>query len=282
MAETRTILVSCARGRQGGAVVRALAGKGFRLRGMTRQPESDGARALASQGVEIVKADFDDPASLKAALQGAWGALSIQNTREAGVTKEEEQGMRFARIARDVGVQHFVYHSVGSADRRTGIPHFDNKARIEDTVRSLRFPSHVIIRPVFFMENLSTPFFLNGSTLATALKPTTRLQMIAVRDIGEYGARAFIEAERLNRREIDIAGDVVTMPDTADTLSAALGRPIEFVQVPIADIRKNSDGFATMLEWFDRVGYDADIPALVREFGIQPMTLATWSKGLRG
>jgi uncharacterized protein YbjT (DUF2867 family) len=139
----------------------------------------------------------------------------------------------------------------------------------------------VIIRPVFFMENLSTPFFLNGNTLSTALKPTTRLQMIAVRDIGEYGARAFIEAERLNRREIDIAGDVVTMPDTADTLSAALGRLIEFVQVPIADIRKNSDGFATMLEWFDRVGYDADIPALVREFGIQPTTLATWSKGLR-
>ena len=277
MSSDRIILVTGATGRQGGAVLRSLAGKGFRLLGMTRKPESGPARTLASQGVNIVKADFDDAASLSAALEGVWGALSVQ-PRDAGPAREEERGLRFARSARAAGVQHFVYHSVASADRRTGIPHFESKARIEDTVRSLCFPSHVIVRPAFFMENLRAPSFLSGGTLTAAIKPTTRLQMIAVRDIGEYGARAFLEADRLNRREIDIAGDAVTMSEAATTLSAALGRPIEFVQAPIAEVRTLSPAYATMLEWFDRVGYDIDIPALVREFGLQPTTLAAWSR----
>ena len=277
MSSERTVLITGATGKQGGAVIRALMGKGFRLRAMTRKTDSPAALALAAAGVELVRGDLDDAASLKAALAGAWGTLAVQNTWEAGVEKEEEQGKRFATIAREAGVQHFVYQSVGSAHRKTGIPHFDNKARVEDTVRGLNFPSHVIIRPVFFMENLLSPWFLNGDKLYAAMKPTTVLQMIAVSDIGQYGARAFTDAAALNRREIDIAGDARTIPHAAAILAKALGRPIDFVQIPIEEVRKNSVDFALMLEWFDRVGYEADIPALTREFGIPPTTLAAWA-----
>ena len=97
-----------------------------------------------------------------------WGVFAVQNTWEAGVEKEEEQGKRLAKIARDKGVQHFVYSSVGSAHKKTGIPHFENKFRVEQTVKQLGFPSHVILRPVFFMENLPTPWFLNGDKLIDA------------------------------------------------------------------------------------------------------------------
>ena len=90
--------------------------------------------------------------------------FAVQNTWEAGVEGEEEQGKRLATLAKEAGVQHFVYTSVGSADRQTGIPHFENKFRIEETVRSLGFPSYAIIRPIFFMENLPSPWFLNGDT----------------------------------------------------------------------------------------------------------------------
>ena len=58
-----------------------------------------------------------------------------------------------------------------AANKRTGIPHFDNKWRIEETVRGLRFPSHVILRPVFFMENLSAPFSLKGPFAARCKRP---------------------------------------------------------------------------------------------------------------
>ena len=277
MTDTRTVLITGATGKQGGAVARHLAGKGFAIRAMTRKPDSDAAKALAAAGAEVVKGDLDNAASLEAALAGAWGAFAVQNTWEAGVEGEETQGKRFAELARKAGVQHFVYTSVGSAHRQTGIPHFENKWRVEQTIRGLGFPSTVILRPVFFMENLISPWFLNGDKLYAAMDPTTKLQMIAVDDIGRYGARAFTDAASLNGREIDLAGDEVTIPEAAGILSGAFGRTIEFVRVPIEDVRKNSEDFALMLEWFGRVGYNADIPALIREFGFTPMTLAAWA-----
>jgi uncharacterized protein YbjT (DUF2867 family) len=277
MTNQRIVLITGATGRQGGAVARALAGKGLTLRAMTRKPESDAAKALAATGTEVVRGDLDDDASLRKALESTWGVFAVQNTWEAGVEKEEEQGKRLATLAREKGVQHFVYSSVGSAHRRTGIPHFDNKARIEDAVRVLQFPSHVIIRPVFFMENLTSPWFLNADKLCAAMDPRTVLQMIAVEDIGQYGARAFTDAARLNRREIDIAGDALTMPAAAAALSKGLGRTIEFVRIPIEEVRKNSADFATMLEWFERIGYNADIAGNEREFGIRPTKLEAWA-----
>jgi len=81
----------------------------------------------------------------------------------------------------------------------------------------------------------------------------------------------------MNRLEIDIAGDQHTMPETAAILGKAMGRDVQFVQTPIEEVRKWSADFATMLEWFDRVGYEADIPALQRRFGVRPTALAEWA-----
>src|SRR4029077_12899792 len=173
---------------------------------------------LAQQGVDVVQGDFDDEATLRRGLSGAWGVFGVQNAQEAGVEGEEAQGKRLGTLAREAGVEHYVYTAVGSANKQTGIPHFDSKWRIEETVRGLRFPSHVILRPVFFMENLLAPFSLQGSMLAWALGTGTKLQMIAVEDIGWFGARAFPDAAALNRREIDLAGDIRTMPEAAEIL----------------------------------------------------------------
>jgi uncharacterized protein YbjT (DUF2867 family) len=263
----KTVLVTGATGKQGGAVLRHLRGSTFDVRALTRKPESQAAQALSSQGIHVVEGDLDDVSSLKAALKDAWGVFAVQNTWEAGVEREEEQGKRIARLAREAGVQHFVYTSVGSAERNTGIPHFDNKWRVEKEVRALGFSSHVILRPVFFMENLPSPWFLNGDALGTAMKPDTRLQMVAVDDIGRVGARAFTGAAKLNGREIEIAGDEVTMAQAAAVLSKSLKRTIHFVEYPIAAVREQSVDMALMLEWFERVGYGADIAALDAEFG---------------
>jgi uncharacterized protein YbjT (DUF2867 family) len=277
MTNDRTILITGVTGNQGGAVARSLRGSGFHLRGLTREPDRERSAALARQGVDIVKGDLDDEAALRRALAGAWGVFSVQNTLEAGVEREEAQGKRLATLAREAGVEHFVYTSVGSAHKQTGVPHFDNKWRIEETVRSLGFPSHVILRPVFFMENLLAPFSLQGSTLAWALGPGTKLQMIAVDDIGWFGARAFTDSAALNRREIDLAGDVRTMPE-AEVLTEALGRPIAFAQTPIEQVRPYSKEMALMLQWFERVGYSADIAGLEREFGHTLTKLPDWAR----
>jgi uncharacterized protein YbjT (DUF2867 family) len=277
---TDVVLVTGATGQQGGAVSRQLLSRGHKVRALTRKPEGEAAKALAGMGAEVVPGELDDAASLEKALRGAWGVFSVQNTWEAGVEGEERQGKRLAELARKAGVNHFVYTSVGSAHRRTGIPHFENKARIEETVRGLGFPSYTILRPVFFMENWmspgSKPSLMEGK-LAIGIRPDTPLQMIAVDDIGTYGLRAFEQHAELNRREIDIAGDEHTMPEAARILGKAMGRSVEFVQVPIEEVRKFSADFAIMLEWFDRVGYDVHIRSRSREFGIPPTSLADWA-----
>src|SRR5438132_9235178 len=89
MTNDRTILITGVTGQQGGAVALALQGAGFHLRGLTRKPEGERAAALARQGIEIVKGDLDDEATLRRALAGAWGVFGVQNTGEAGVEREE-------------------------------------------------------------------------------------------------------------------------------------------------------------------------------------------------
>jgi uncharacterized protein YbjT (DUF2867 family) len=276
---SKVIAISGATGQQGGATARELFGKGFTLRALTRKPDSDAAKALAAQGAEIAHVELDDEASVRKALQGAWGAYAVQNTWTAGVDGEEAQGHRFAKIAKEAGVQHYVYASVASADRQTGIPHFENKFRVENTIRSLNFPSYAIIRPVFFFSNLPSPWFLNGDKLVSALQPSTRLQMIDVADIGKYGALAFTDP-RFKNLELDIAGDEVTLPQAAVAIGNALGRKIDYLQIPIGDVRKNSDDFAKMLEWFEAVGYDADIEGNAKTYGVKPTRLNDWAAKL--
>jgi uncharacterized protein YbjT (DUF2867 family) len=274
------ILVTGATGQQGGAVARELLAAGHAVRAMTRKPDGDAAQALAALGAEVVAGDLDDTASLEAALDGVWGVFAVQNSWEAGIEGEEAQGKRIAQLAKDAGVQHFVYTSVGGADRKTGIPHFDNKFRIEEKVRSLGFPSHTVLRPVFFMENFLSPWYkpaIDDGNLAISMPPDTKLQMIALADIGKYGRMAFEQHDTMNGKAIELAGDDVTMPQAAEIIGKASDKPISFSQVPIEEVRKFSDDFATMFEWFGRVGYDTDIQGNAKEYGIEPTSLEEWA-----
>jgi uncharacterized protein YbjT (DUF2867 family) len=106
MTSGRTILITGVTGKQGGAVVQALQRTGFHLRGLTRRPDSERTAALARHGVEVVKGDLDDEATLRRALAGAWGVFGVQNAAEAGVEREEAQGKRLATLAREAGVEH--------------------------------------------------------------------------------------------------------------------------------------------------------------------------------
>jgi len=278
----KTILITGATGHQGGATLRHLAKRGgFKLRALTRKPEGDAAKAVAALGAELVAGDLDDAASLERALKGAWGVYAVQNTWEAGVEKEEVQGKRLAKLARDAGVQRYVYASVGSADEKTGIPHFDNKFRVEETVKALGFPSYAIIRPVFFMENLLSPWSLQGDKLAMGLSPNRKLQMIAADDIGKFGSKAFVEADQTKDLEVDIAGDSVTMTEAAAALSPLFGKTLGYQQIPIEAVRQQSEDVALMVEWFERVGYSADIASQEKRFGIRALTLAEWVRTQR-
>ncbi len=274
------ILVTGATGNQGGAIARQLLSKGYKVRAMTRNPQNEASRTLASLGAELVKGDFDDQKSLERALEGCWGAYSVQNPWPDGVDAEILHGKRFAEIARKMDIGHFVYSSVASADRNTGVPHFDSKWRIEEKIRDLKFPSYTILRPGWFMENFESPWFkpalAEEGKLKVALKPGTLLQMIALEDIGKFGLLAFGNHEDMNGLAIDFAGDQRAMSETARIIGNAMGRKIQFETMPIKEVENWSADLAIMFEWLDNVGYSVDIDALERKYHINFVKLPEW------
>src|SRR5829696_2881793 len=148
----RLILVTGATGQQGGAAARHLLANGWRVRGLTRNPASDKAQALVALGAEVVEGDLYDRTSVDTALQGAYGVFSVQNfwLPDVGAEGEVRQGQLLADAAHAAGIKHFVYTSVGGAERATGIPHFDSKWAIEQHIAALGLPA-TVLRPVFFM-----------------------------------------------------------------------------------------------------------------------------------
>lgn len=260
----RVILVTGGTGQQGGAVARKLLERGFRVRAFTRNAGSPKARELAELGAEVVTGDLEDGASIEHALAGAHGAFSVQNFYEAGAEGEVRQGCLLADIAAKTGIRHLVYSSVASAQRNTGIPHFETKWQIEGHIRKLALP-YTILRPVFFMENwfTYTGEAVKSGVLPQPLSPGTRLQQIALDDIGHFAATAFEDPPTWTGREIEIAGDELTMTETAAALARALGRSVKYQQLPWEEFRRNAgEELAIMYRWFENVGYDADIGAL--------------------
>ena len=260
----KLIVVTGATGQQGGATAKHLLKQGWRVRALTRDVQGAAAQALAFAGAEVVAGNMDDRASLDQAFAGAYGVFSVQNfwLPDVGAAGEVRQGKIVADAAKAAAVRHFVYTSVGGAERKTGLSHFDSKWQIEEYVRSLGLPA-TILRPVFFMENLTSPMMgPRDGVLANALKPTTSLQMIAVEDIGFFAALAFARPQEFIGKAIELAGDSLTMPQVAETMTRVTGQPVQFVEVPLAQVAAFSQETADMLAWFNDHGYEADIAGL--------------------
>src|ERR1700722_606675 len=187
--KNKTILVTGPTGHQGGAVLRHLRDKKYPVHALVRDTADAGVRKLIGHGVELVQGNLDDQGSLIHAMQDVEGVYSMQTSKDTDA--EMRRGKSRADAARKSGISHFVYSSVASADQHTGVPHFDSKFQIEEHIRGTGLP-YTIVRPVFFMENwLGMKDQILEGKLELPLKPETRLQMLAVDDIGAVVAMAF-------------------------------------------------------------------------------------------
>lgn len=275
--QNKTILVTGATGRQGGAVVRSLSPHGWKVRALVRDPAKPSAQRLAKSNIELVQGDLFTPASLEEALNGVYGVFSVQTMAEHGVGGEIVQGKLLADAAKKARVQHFVYSSVGGAERESGIPHFESKWQVEKHIQALGLPT-TILRPVFFMDNFAsyvgTPI-KQHNTLLLPLHPETRLQMIATEDIGNFAALVFEQPTSFLGKALEIAGDELSMTEIAETFSRVMRRTIEFVEQPMEQVIQSSPENALMMEWFNTQGYQAVIPAL-RALYPSLLNLETW------
>jgi uncharacterized protein YbjT (DUF2867 family) len=277
MSDGGPVLVTGATGNQGGAVARRLLESGRSVRALTRDPAKPAARALEESGAELAEGDLDDRGSLDRALQGAEAVFSVQNFWEAGAEREMKQGKALADAAAEAGVQHFVYSSVGGAERDSGVSHFESKFEIERHIGSLGLPA-TILRPVFLMENLNSPIYrgaLGNGVLPLALDPNRKLQMIACEDVGAYAAMALERSDEFVGEALEIAGDEVTPSEAAAAFSDALGREVKHVQLPIERLKELNPEVAEMFEWFQDAGYAADLERL-SEIHPRPLGLRDW------
>jgi uncharacterized protein YbjT (DUF2867 family) len=276
----RKVLVTGATGRQGGAVVRHMLPKGWKLRALTRDPASHSAQDLARKGVEVVEGDLEDAASVARAAAGVYGIYSVQDFWAVGAKREVQQGKNVADAAKKVGVKHFVYSSVGGAERNTGIPHWESKWEIEKHIRSLGLPA-TVLRPVTFMEGYyidQVEIGILKGKLADAIRGDKPYQTIATDDIGAFAALAFERPTEFIGKELEIAGSELTYLEAAKVFSRVLGKPVKFQKLPLPLVRLIlGKEFYVMFRWFNEAGYKADIPGLRRAYPeIHFHTLEEW------
>jgi uncharacterized protein YbjT (DUF2867 family) len=262
------VLVTGATGKQGGACVNALLTRGHQVRALTRNSASPAAKRLREQGVEIAVGDFTDHDSLVRAARGVDAVYAMSTPYEQGAEKEIAQGITVTDAAKAAGVAHLVYSSVASANRATGVSHFDGKYEVEKHVQASGIP-YTIVAPVFFMENLlqawTLPSLRQGK-LAMALPAVRSLQQIATADIGAFVATVIERENTVFGHRFDIAGDELTGEQAAAILSKVTGREIHYEGFPPDALRAQSEDMARMFEWFDTTGYAAGIERLRRDF----------------
>ncbi|MEU0537146.1 NmrA/HSCARG family protein [Amycolatopsis tolypomycina] len=273
------VLVVGATGQQGGAVARELLRRGHTVRALTRRPGSAAATDLAGLGAKVVPGDLAVASSIEAAAQGADAAFLLSDSFDAGTGFETTAGIGAVEGLRRAGVGHIVYTSAASADRDTGVPHFDSKAAIERHLRENRVP-HTVVAPAFFMENR---FFGlrrsdDGWLLPTPMPAARALQQIAVADIAGFVRHALEHRADVLGLRFDIAGDDLTGEAAAATLAEIIGEPVRYAAIP-PDAPFLGPDLSAMFAYIDRVGFTADIAALRADFpDVGWHTFADWAR----
>jgi uncharacterized protein YbjT (DUF2867 family) len=246
------ISVCGATGRQGGAATRSLLGAGWRVRALTRRPNRRRARALADLGADVVRADMNDPASLRAAFDGAHGVYSVQNGLKSGFDKEVVQGRNVADAAKDVGVRHLVYGSAGTGEP-TGVPSWESKLAVEEHMQRLDLP-FTILRAMAFMELMTDPSFFPAvgtwNIWPKLMGDDRPVPWLSVDDLGEIAAKTFAQPDPLLGKDLRLASDLQTLAQCREMYGEVMGREPRSLPMPMwmFDLFTKRD-LTTMWRW---------------------------------
>jgi uncharacterized protein YbjT (DUF2867 family) len=275
------VLVTGATGTQGGGVTRQLLASGHHVRALTRNAASPAADTLRRLGAEVAQGNFDDPASLVAAAQGMDTAFAMSTPYVSGPDAERKEALTLIEALKTAKVGRIVYSSVSDADRKTGIPHFESKVPAEEAVKASGV-AWSIVAPVFFMENITGPWWLpaiQSGHLSMPLPADRKLQMIAAADLAKFTALVIEQPGKFNARRLNLASDEISLNEVSGIIGRVAGRPLAYQGISPAVVREQNADFAAMFEWFDKVGYSADIAGLKRGYpSIGWHTFESWAK----
>ena len=231
-----TVLVTGSTGTVGQKVVAGLIAKGAKVRSLVRDP----GKANFPAGVDVVKGDLLDPASLRAALAGV-STLFLLNA----VTPDEvSQALITLNLAREAKIERVVYLSVIHSDVYVNVPHFAGKFGVERMIDAMGIPA-TILRPAYYMDNeVTVKDVITGYGIYPMPIGDKGLAMVDARDVGEVAAIELIRREQsrepLPTVRINLVGpDTLTGADAAAIWSEVLGRPIAYAGDDTAGFEQN-------------------------------------------
>lgn len=269
-----TVLVAGATGRFR-PVAEMLLDRRHRVRAGTRDRRSPAAQDLAALGAELVVCDFDDPASIEQAALGVDAVFASGTAHRAGPDGEVRHGRNLADALSAAHVGHLVYSSGAGADRPTGVPIFEGKRQVEDSLNARRFPA-TILAPVYLMENLFNPWnvpALASGVFPSPVPPRRAIQQIPIVDVAAFAVHVLEHRDDLLGHRIELASDSVTALEEAHIISSASGRELEVREVSPAE------GLHVLFEWLDRVGFAVDIADLRRTYADVPWhSFSAWAR----
>ena len=254
MAEKRIIAVVGATGAQGGGLVRAILSDprgGFSARSLTRDVNSDKAKALAKLGAEVVAADVDDVESLKRAFQGAYGAYCVTFFwAHFSPEKELAEATNMAQAAKQAGIEHVIWSTledtrkwVPLSDNRMPtlmgkykVPHLDAKGEANQVFTDLGLPV-TFLQTSFYWDNfiyfgMGPKKGPDGKLALTMPMGDKKLPGIAAEDIGRCAYGIFKRGREFIGKTVSIAGEHLTGAQMAAALTKALGKEVRYNNVP--------------------------------------------------
>jgi len=243
------------------------------LRAMTRKIDLERPELahLQQANVELVAADLDDPKSLQPAFAGVTAVYC--HAFAGDYTNPDPQELiraeRVAQVAQEAKIQHFVYNSAGGAERHSGIPHIEQKYRVEQILEQAALPT-TMLRACLFMEEFwksyTRPSILRGK-FPFSVQPNRPLHLVTTKDMGAVAAYVMQHPSTYIGRAIELAGDVLTPHQMAVEFSRAQGMPVVHQEVPpwifLLMFRKS---LYDLIRWYRHEGYQADVQQLRAEF----------------
>lgn len=301
----KIIAVVGATGAQGGGLVRAIlddpAG-GFAVRALTRDVDSDKAKALADAGAEVVAANVDDPESLRNAFEGAYGAFCVTFFWDHfSPEKEVQQVANMAQAAKDAGVEHVIWSTLEDTrnwvplddDRmptlqdKYKVPHFDGKGEANHQFADRGVPTTYLLTS-FYWENLISfgmgPKKGEDGKLGFVLPMADKkLPGIAAGDIGKCAYGIFQAGDRYIGKTVGVAGEHLTGDQMASAIGQALGTELGYDYVPPEVYRTfgfdGADDIANMFQFkrdFEEAFCGARDPAVARSLNPELQSFGKW------
>jgi len=305
MADKKIIAVTGATGAQGGGLVRAILtdpSGGFAVRAITRDVDSDKAKALARAGAEVVAGNVDDEASLAKALSGAHGAYCVTFFWDHFSPERESAEVRnMARAAKVAGVKHVVWSTLEDTRRwvplsddrmptlmgKYKVPHFDGKGESDHFFTDEAVPTTFLLTS-FYWDNLihfgmGPKKGQDGKLAITFPMGDKRLSGIAAEDIGRCAYGIFKRGAEMVGKSVGIAGEHLTGSEMAAALTKALGQDVRYDAVTPAAYRAfgfpGADDLGNMFQFYaDFEDYFTGVRPLAVARGLNPalQSFAQW------